>query len=74
MAGFEDTRLFPYYLNSRRLGLLADVNFAVEAQNPLAENSGERVLAMRDVAAMAQQVHRCLAPLTGRPPLDTQHA
>lgn len=58
MAGFEDTRLFPYYLNSRRLGLLADVNFAVEAQNPLAENSGERVLAMRDVAATAQQLLR----------------
>jgi len=58
MAGFKDTRLFPYYLNSRRLSLLADVNFAVEAQNPLVENSGGRVLAMRDVAASAQELLR----------------
>ena len=58
MAGFEGLRLFPYYLNSRRLGLLADVNFAIEVQNPLVENSGERVLAMRDVAATAQDLLR----------------
>src|ERR1700719_1050332 len=58
MAPFEGRRLFPYYLNSRRLGLLADVNFAIEAQNPLVENSGERVQAMRDVAATAQDLLR----------------
>ncbi|MGY4568131.1 MULTISPECIES: hypothetical protein [Bradyrhizobium] len=58
MAGFERHRLFPYYLNSRRLGLLADVNFAIEAQSPLVENSGDRVLAMRDVAATAQDLLR----------------
>jgi hypothetical protein len=58
MAPFEGRRLFPYYLNSRRLGLLADVNFAIEAQNPLGENSGERVQAMRDVAATAQDLLR----------------
>jgi hypothetical protein len=58
MAPFEGLRLFPYYLNSRRLGLLADVNFAIEAQNPLVENSGERLQAMRDVAATAQDLLR----------------
>lgn len=56
MAGFEGLRLFPYYLNSRRLGLLADIKFATEAQNPLVENSGERVAAMRDVAATADEL------------------
>jgi hypothetical protein len=58
MAPFEGLRLFPYYLNSRRLGLMADVDFAIEAQNPLVENSGERVRAMRDVAATAQDLLR----------------
>jgi hypothetical protein len=58
MAGFESLRLFPYYLNSRRLGLLADVKFPTEAQNPLVENSGERVEAMRDVAATAEDLLR----------------
>jgi hypothetical protein len=58
MAGFEDLRLFPYYLNSRRLGLLADINFATEAQNSLVENSGERVQAMRDVSAAAEGLLR----------------
>ncbi|WP_315763644.1 hypothetical protein [Bradyrhizobium sp. SZCCHNS2005] len=58
MAGFESLRLFPYYLNSRRLGLIADVNFAIEAQHPFVESSGERVQAMRDVAATAQDLLR----------------
>jgi hypothetical protein len=58
MTPFEGRRLFPYYLNSRRLGLMADVDFAIEAQNPLVENSGERVQAMRDVAATAQDLLR----------------
>jgi len=58
MAGFEGLRLFPYYLNSGRLGLLADIDFQTEAQNPLVENSGERVQAMRNVAATAEDLLR----------------
>jgi hypothetical protein len=63
MAGFDGLRLFPYYLNSRRLGLLADVNFAIEAQNPLVENSGERDGSPRRLKK-SQALHSARDPYT----------
>jgi hypothetical protein len=56
MTEFNRLRLFPYYLNSRRLSLLADIDFGTEAQNPLVNNSSERVQAMRDVAHTADDL------------------
>ncbi|MGN8544859.1 hypothetical protein ACQPTN_07690 [Bradyrhizobium sp. 13971] len=56
MTGSNRLRLFPYYLNSRRLGLLADIDFGTEAQKSLANNSSERVQAMRDVAHTADDL------------------
>lgn len=58
MAAFARLRLFPYYLNSRRLGLLANIKFPTQAQEPLVHNSGERADAMRDVAATAEDLLR----------------
>lgn len=58
MAAFGQLRLFPYYLNSRRLSLLSEVRFATEAQTSLVQNSGDRADAMRDVATTAQDLLR----------------
>jgi hypothetical protein len=38
--------------------LLADIDFPIEAQNPLAQNSSERAQAMRDVSATAEDLLR----------------
>jgi hypothetical protein len=69
MASFEGLRLSPYYLNSRRLGLPADINFSTDAKNLLVQNSGKRVQAMRDVCATAetalQDHRRCCMPKDG---------
>jgi hypothetical protein len=56
MAGFEGLRLFPYYLNIRRLAVLAAASFQSESENSLAENSGERVRAMKDVSLEAERL------------------
>lgn len=52
----NNLRLFPYYLNSRRIALLAKTEFPPEAQVSLIQNSGERAQAMRDVSHAADHL------------------
>jgi hypothetical protein len=72
----NDVRLSPWYLNTRRLALMANVHLGTAAQRTLNENSGERAQAMRHAASVADALVRSgripqlnkLALAQGEPP------
>ncbi|WP_274630123.1 hypothetical protein [Arvimicrobium flavum] len=67
MSDFDDLRLLPYYLNSRRLSILAGLEPPPDAQVSLAQNSRARVVAMNQMGNLAERLLR-----TGKVPNLTE--
>lgn len=56
MQGTPQLRLSPWYLNTRRLNILANADIPAAAQVSLNKNSGERASAMRMAARLADHI------------------